>query len=275
MPQLLYEQVYAAHKTAKEAPALAMTKRSYYIDGQPEALLFQRKERDEMTMLSWIKDNFGWIVKKSGQDIGQLDTSLADFDSVVMLSYQIVSAISGVIATRLLETSPKGWQSSGSYEDKQYSKLLKSIHKNDFTPILNLHYKLLAKSKYNLDKDYTVCFDDIDIPTAKEAAEIREINARTDSAYINAGVIAPEEVRQTLRENEKAGYSALEEEMPESEENPFEDIGGSSNEQSPFSEDVFTLDVWKEEEHPRNKNGEFSNGTNSETVSISKNNINN
>lgn len=221
LPQMLYEQVYAAHKTAMEAPALALTKRSFYIDGQPESMLFNRKEREQITALSWVKDNFGWIVKKPNSQIGQLDTTLTDFDNVVMLSYQLVAAISGVIATRLLETSPKGWQSSGSYEDKQYSKLLKSILQSDFKPILELHYKLLAKSKYNLDKEYIISFADIDVPTAKETAEIREINARTDSTYINAGVLAPDEVRQVLRENENSGYPALEEELPEEEENPF------------------------------------------------------
>ncbi|MCR5261303.1 MAG: hypothetical protein K6C94_05640 [Candidatus Gastranaerophilales bacterium] len=93
---------------------------------------------------------------------------------------------------------------------------------------------LLAKSKYNLDKEYIISFADIDIPTAKETAEIREINARTDSTYINAGVLAPDEVRQVLRENENSGYSALEEEMPDSEDFEF---GGSETSQSPFSED--------------------------------------
>lgn len=234
LPQLLYEQVYAAHKTAKEAPMLAMSKRLNYTDGNMNALLFNQEARDGIKALSWFRNNWGWVIKKPEQQIGQLDTTLTDFDSVVMLSYQIVAAISGVIATRLLETSPKGWQSSGSYEDKQYKKLLQNIQKDDFTPILNLHYKLLAKSHYNLDKDYQVCFEEIDVPTAKEAAEIREINARTDSTYINAGVVSAEEIRTTLREDVNSGYNALEKEIPESEDFEF---GGSSNEQSPFSED--------------------------------------
>jgi len=42
-----------------------------------------------------------------------------------------------------------------------------------------LHYKLLAKSHYNLDKEYQVCFEEIDTPTAKEAAEIKSMHAQT------------------------------------------------------------------------------------------------
>lgn len=236
LPQLLYEQTYAAHKTAKEAPMLAMSKRLNYVEVNPNALLFDKEKRNELKFMSWLRSNFGWLTIKQDQKIGQLDTTLADFDNVVMLSYQVVSAISGVIATRLLETSPKGWQSSGSYEDKQYKKLLQGIQQNDFSPILDLHYRLLAKSEYGLNKRYTIHFDEIDTPTAKEAAEIREIEARTDSTYIQAGVIAPDEVRTKIREDENSAYSALETDMPDVEPDMFND-GGSSNEQSPFSMD--------------------------------------
>ncbi len=233
LPQMLYEQTYAAHKTAKEAPMLAMSKRLNYVEVNPNSLLFDSEKRQELKFMSWLRNNFGWLTIRPEQKIGQIDTTLADFDNVVMLSYQVVAAISGVIATRLLETSPKGWQSSGSYEDEQYKKLLKGIEENDFKPILEMHYRLLAMSKYGIDKRYVVRFDEIDTPTAKEAAEIREIEARTDSTYIQAGVIAPEEVREKIRTDENSGYSALEEEMPETEPDLFED-GGSETSQAPF-----------------------------------------
>ena len=230
LPQLLYEQVYAAHKTAKEAPMLAQTKRLNYVEGNPNALLFDPDREKKFSFISWVRNNFGFLLIKPEQRIGQFDTSLSDFDSVVMLCYQLVAAISGVIATRLLETSPKGWQSSGSYEDNQYKKLQQNIQYNDFMPILDMHYQLLAKSKYGISAHYQITFDEIDTPTAKEAAEIREINSRTAATYINAGVISAEEERTKLREDETSGYNALEAEMPESEENdPFNDLEGNES----------------------------------------------
>lgn len=238
LPQLLYEQTYAAHKTAKEAPMLAMSKRLNYVEVNPNTLLFDREKRKELKFMSWLRSNFGWLTIRPEQKIGQIDTSLSDFDSVVMLSYQVVAAISGVIATRLLETSPKGWQSSGSYEDAQYKKLLKSIQKNDFTPILEMHYRLLAKSEFGIDKRYVVHFDEIDTPSAKEAAEIREIEARTDSTYIQAGVVAPDEVRTKIREDELSGFSSLDETMPDDGQDLFGDEegaeGNGTTQQDPF-----------------------------------------
>lgn len=261
LPQMLYEYVYAAHKTAKEAPMLAQSKRLNYIEGNVNAYLGDEERLNrEINLVSWLRNNWGWLLVKKDQRIGQLDTSLTDFDAVTMLGYQIVAAISGVQSARLLETSPKGWQSSGSLEDKNYSKTLQAIQRLDYTAILEFHYQLLAKSEFNIDKEYTVTFDEIDTPTEKERAEIREINARTDSTYINAGVVSAEEIRGVLREDEKSGYNALSEEMegeglPE-EGDPFGDFeGGSENTQDPFS-----MDEWKESEHPRKKNGQFGKG---------------
>lgn len=229
LPQLLYEYVYAAHKTAKEAPMLAQSKRLNYMDGNTNALLGDEcRLLSLLNLLTWARNNWGWVIKKPDQTIGQLDTSLTDFDAVTMLGYQIVAAISGVQSARLLETSPKGWQSSGSLEDKNYSKTLESIQKQDYTAILEYHYRLLAKSEYGLDKKYSVVFDPIDNPTEKEQAEIREINSRTDAAYINAGVVSPDEVRGILRADEKSGYNALAEVMEgepfEGGEDPFADL---------------------------------------------------
>ena len=227
LPQLLYEYVYAAHKTAKEAPMLAQSKRLNYVEGNPKAMLFDPDRENQLNLVSWIRNNFGFLLVKHDQRIGQLDTSLSDFDSVVMLSYQVVAAISGVISTRLLETSPKGWQSGGGYEEKSYKKLQQTIQENDFAPIYEMHYRLLAKSKYNLDLRFVIDFAEIDTPTAKEAAEIREINSRTDSNYINAGVLSPEEVRTVLREDETSGYNALSEEDTD-EDNLFNEENGEN-----------------------------------------------
>ena len=260
LPQLLYEQTYASHKTAKEAPMLAQSKRLNYMEGNLNAYLTdEEKLRKDITLVSWLRNNWGWLFIKKDQQIGQLDTSLTDFDAVTMLGYQIVSAISGVPSTKLLETSPKGWQSNGSYEGNNYKMLLQSIQRDDFCPILDFHYKLLCKSENDIVKDFATIFAPVDTPTEKERAEIRELNSRTDMNYINAGVISPDEVRNVIREDINSGYNALSEEMEgePNEQDPFNDIlGGNSTEQAPFN-----LDEWEESKHPRKENGQFGKGS--------------
>ena len=269
LPQQLYQYVYAAHKTAKEAPMLAQSKRLNYVEGNLNAFLAdEEKLKKEFWLMSYLRNNWGWLFVKRDQKLGQLDTSLTDFDAVVMLGYQIVSAISWVPSARLLETSPKGWQSTGSYEDRNYSKLQLSIQRQDYCPILDFHYRLLAKSEFDLDKHYVTNFDPIDTPTGKERAEIKELNSRTDMNYVNAGVISPDEVRSVLREDVNSGYNTLSEEM-EGEplgNDPFADLlGGSETPQNPFSGDE-----WEESKHPRKENGQFGEGGSSGKVEKSQ-----
>ena len=123
----------------------------------------------------------------------------------------------------------------------------------------------------------TVKFDEIDTPTEKERAEINEIQARTDATLVQAGVVAPDEVRQKLINSENSGYNGIDEEM---QEEPFEDEteeeekdnngnggyftkerlkdteGNGETQQNPFSLDK----EWKESDHPRKENGQFGEG---------------
>ena len=268
LPQLLYEQVYAAEKTAKEVPMLAQSKRLNYVEGNLNSYVTDEERLNkEIKIMSWLRNNWGWLLVKKDQKLGQLDTSLADFDSVVMLSYQIVAAIAGMPSARLLETSPKGWQSTGSYEDENYKKLLLSIQNLDFLPILNRHYQLLTKSLYGKNYEYNCVFKPIDSPSEKERAEINEIISRTNTTYVNAGVVSPEEIRNVLREDENSGYNVLSEEMEgepigTGEEDLLGSLGGSETPQSPFS----AQDDWEEEDHPRKDNGQFGKGGGSNKV---------
>lgn len=216
LPQLIYKQVYGAERTADEAPMLMMSKRLNYMDGNLNAFLFEQSKLEKtLKMFSWLRNNWGVLLKKPDQTIGQIDTSLTDVDTVTMLSFQIVSATAGIPSSRLLETSPKGWQSSGSYEDEQYKRLLMTVQGLDFEPLLNLHYRLLSKSYLGKDYNFECKFEALQQPTPKELAEINEINSRTDSTYINAGVISADEVRNKIRDDNKTQYTTLSEELPE------------------------------------------------------------
>ncbi len=112
---------------------------------------------------------------------------------------------------------------------------------------------LLCKSKFGLNRIFSVKFDEIDTPTEKERAEINEIQARTDATLVQAGVIAPDEVRQKLINSENSGYNGIDEEYQEMPDLETEE-GNGETQQNPFS-----VDQWKEGD-PRKANGQFGEG---------------
>lgn len=243
IPQLIYKRVYAAEKTANEAPMLAMSKRLLVADINVQGYLANPQKTDEqLKAISMFRDNYGVMTKRPGDSVQQIDTSLTDFDEVIMTQYQLVAAAANIPATKLLETQPKGFNSTGEYEDDQYKLLLTSIQEDDFVPLLDMHYALLSKSKYGIVRDYTINFKEIDTPTEKERAEINSMEATTAATLVNAGVLSPEEVRDKLIKDPDSGFNDITDELPEDDE-PFNfgdeptDNGGSENPQNPFSMD--------------------------------------
>ena len=210
IPQLIYERVYCAEKTANEAHMLAQSKRLLIADINVKSYMTNPNNTvKELEALTQFRDNWGVMTKRPGDSVQQIDTSLTDLDEVIMTQYQLVAAASCVPATKLLETQPKGFNSTGDYEDKQYKLTLVEIQNADYIPILDFHYALLSKSKYGITRDYTITFKEIDTPTELERAQINQTKAQTDSVYVQSGILSPDEVRDNLIKDPNSGYNDL------------------------------------------------------------------
>lgn len=203
LPERIYSRVYASERTADEAPNLAMTKRlrllgvdlESVIGGDGEALSILS---DNIRGLQEIASNEGVFVydTANGGGMSQLDTSLADFDALVMTQYQLVASIAGVPSTKLLGTTPKGFNATGEYESEDYRQSLESIQTHDLQPLLERHYRIISIIK-NIETCKVVWMP-LDSPTAKEFAEIDQIFGNTVSAMVAQGVLNQEQALTIL-----------------------------------------------------------------------------
>lgn len=216
LTQQIYERVYAADKVANEAPLLALTKRLLVVDADIENMVANPDEAYSiMQALTELRDNFGVYAKRAGDQVSQIDTALADFDALIMTQYQLVASIAGMPATKLLKTTPKGFNATGEYEDKDYKQSLVEIQENDYLPLITRHNELYTKSVYGRVIPLDVTFNPIDTPTEKEVAEIAQIKSQTAANHINAGITTADEERDILRNEDGSAYSALPEEIEE------------------------------------------------------------
>lgn len=228
LPQLILERVYCAERTANEAPQLAMTKRSTILSTDLEAALADQGAFDNR-LAQWVnyRDNYGIkIIGKDADEIEQFDTTLTDLDAVIMSQYQIVAAIAGVPATKLLGTSPKGFNATGEFEESNYHEELESIQTHDLTPFLERHHLLVMRSiimptlKLSEPVGTSVQWESLDSPTAKEVAETQKTEAERDKALVDAGAIDGEDVRNRIRTNKASGYYGITPVAPEPPEPP-------------------------------------------------------
>lgn len=243
LPQLIMERVYAAERTANEGPQIALSKRSTILKTDM-AKFIANQDVAEANLARYVRyrDNYGVrVIDKEEDEMEQFDTALADFDNLIMTQYQLVAAIARVPGTKLLETQPKGFNSTGDYEESSYHEELESMQTHDLSPLLRRHHLLVMRShvapKLGIKPvNISHTWRPLDSLTAKEQAEINEINSRTDVNLVNAGSIDQYDARDRLIADERSGYSGIAPAEPpdeeERQENREEKVYGSEGTQN-------------------------------------------
>lgn len=215
IPQRIFERVYAAERTANEAPMLAQTKRLTVVNADVSLAIANPVEfAKKMEVWTEYRDNYGVKIAGTDEAITQHDTALGDLDNVIMTQYQLVASIAEVPGTKLLGTQPKGFNSTGEFEESSYHEKLESLQENDMTPLLVRHHQLLIKSeiapKFNLPLfTVTAKWNPLDAMTATEKANLNLLKAEADATYVELGAIDGQDVRTRVINDPASGYNGL------------------------------------------------------------------
>jgi phage-related protein (TIGR01555 family) len=215
LTQVIYERIYAAERTANEAPMLAMTKRMNVVKTDLDKVVANQAEVEERAKMSdFFRDNYAKLFIGLDDEYFQVETSLSDLDSVIMTQYQLVAALAGMHSTKLLEISPKGFNASGRFEQETYYDTLECIQEETLDPFLDRHYELLIRSEIaplNGIKPFTVdiSWNPLESLSATEIAAISETKSRTDVNYKNANIIDDLEIRDRLISDPDSGYNGI------------------------------------------------------------------
>lgn len=208
LPQLIWERVYAAERSANEGPQLLLTKRMNVLKTDlDEAVRDPENFRRQNELVSEMRDNYGQMSLGKDDEYQQHETSLGDFDAVVMTEYQLVAGIAEMPSTKLLGTSPKGFNATGEFETGAYRETLASIQEHHCQPLLTAHYLRAAKS---LGKEVPeVAWNPMDEPTELDAANTRLATAQEAEIWQGLGVVSQAQNQKRLMEL-NYGYDAEE-----------------------------------------------------------------
>ena len=220
VPQKIMERVYAAERTANEAPQLAMTKRTTYIGTDMEGVVLGGPEvLERFEQMAEYENNYAKNVLDKDDVVQQFDVALADFDSLMMNQYQLVAAEANVPGTKLLGTQPKGFSATGEYDEAMYHEELESIQSDKLTEFVDRHHQLvmiscIVPAMRRTDPDFepittSVNWLPLDSPTAKEVAEINKLKADTALVLVNAGAIDGYDERDRIRLDKASDYHGI------------------------------------------------------------------
>ncbi len=233
LPQRIMERVYAAERTANEAPHLAMSKRTTVFKTDLTTFFSNVKGALEK-LAAWarFRDNMAVKMINADDSIETTDTSLADFDSVIMSQYQLVAAEAEMPATKLLGTTPKGFNASGEYEESVYHETLETVQASGMQPLLERHHEVQMRSDVvpamqRRDAgfqalDTEVVWNPLDTPTAGEWADINLKRAQTGFQLRQTGAIDEYDERDRIRNDKNSDYNGI----PEAER-PADDAPGA------------------------------------------------
>lgn len=219
VPQKLMERVYAAERTANEAPQLALTKRTMVLQTElEEGIALGPKFAGRLAEQSELQNNYAKVIGDTADVYTQFDTTLADLDTVIMSQFQLVAATANVPGTKLLMTAPKGFNATGEYDEASYHEELESIQ-SFVTELVERHHQLLMISavlpimrKRVVDwepLDTVISWAPLDSPTAKEYADINLVKAQTGAALVTSGAIDGYDERDRIRQDKDSGYTGI------------------------------------------------------------------
>jgi DNA topoisomerase IB len=228
LSQMIMERVYAAERTANEAPALALSKRTtVWLTDMSKVMADPVKA--QAAIADWIayRDNFGIkIGDKEGDDFQQFDTNVSDFDGLVMTQYGLVAATAGCPITKLMGSSPGGFQATGEYDEASYHEMEESMQERDFSPLVERHHALVMRSevlpKFEelADVEVLVKWHELDALTHIEQSTVNLNKAQTGAALIASGALSPADEHARVAADKESGYHGIgvdigTEELPE------------------------------------------------------------
>ncbi len=222
VPQRIMERVYAAERTANEAPQLVMTKRlTVWNTNVAEILANEDAFAQHMENFMALRDNYGLKINDSEDEMTQFETSLSDLDATIMTQYRLVAAAAGVPETKLMGTAPKGMNATGEYDEASYHEELETIQENDLTPFLDRYFEILLRSEIEPALGVlpgvmhaSVEWNALDSMTGKEEAEVNKLKAERDEILVNVGAIDGQDVRNRVRQEKDSDYNGIEEMAP-------------------------------------------------------------
>lgn len=207
LPQLIWERVYCAERSANEGPQLLLTKRMNVLKTDlDEAMADIKAYAEKSQAISETRDSYGILTVGKEDEYQQHETSLGDFDAVVMTEYQLVAGVAEMPSTKLLGTSPKGFNATGEFEMANYRETLATIQEHHCGPLLEAHYRRAFKS-LGVDEVVDIVWNPLDEPTEAERADTQLKKAQTRQIYQDLGVVSAEQNQKVLFDDPESGYT--------------------------------------------------------------------
>lgn len=163
-----------------------------------------------------LRDNRNCMVLDKGggetpaETFFNVSTPLSGLAELQDQSQGQMASICGIPLVKLLGVTPSGLNASSDGEVRTFYDTILAYQERFFRPHLETVIGVIQMDLFGeVDPNIVFNFEPLWTPSEKEAADIREIDARTAQTYIDGGVILPEEERGRLAGDDRSLYPGL------------------------------------------------------------------
>lgn len=165
-----------------------------------------------------IRDSRGlMLTDKSSEEFFQFNTPLTGLADLQAQAQEHMAAPTHVPLVKLTGVTPAGLNANSDGEIKVFYDWIGAAQINVANDNVRTCSRIVQLHLWGkVDPDITHEWVPLDSPTDKEESEMRKADGDRDTAYVGAGIVSPDEVRERLRMSPKSGYTHLEGDAPPS-----------------------------------------------------------
>jgi hypothetical protein len=135
---------------------------------------------------------------------------LAGVKEMWYASLELIPMIFGIPATKLLEISPSGFNSTGEFEMRNFYDSVHTKQSNVFDAPLKRLLEVICYTK-GFDPDILAwSWKSLFKMSDKETAEVNRMEADTAQIYYNMGVVGNDDIAKRLINDKDSGYNNIE-----------------------------------------------------------------
>lgn len=159
-------------------------------------------------MFNRYRDNRGtMLINKETEELTNVKTPLANLDDLQAQSQEQMASVAGIPLVVLLGVTPSGLNASSDGEIRTYYDKITSYQEHLYRrPLTTVIQAVQCHIWGAIDEKITFKFESLWEMDDKDAAAIRKSDAEADTAYVNAGVVSPDEARDRLADDEQGLY---------------------------------------------------------------------
>jgi phage-related protein (TIGR01555 family) len=186
-----------------------------------------------LDLFNRTRDNRGIMaIDKETEEMSNVVTPLGTLDKLLAQSQEQIASVVGIPLVVLLGVTPAGLNASSDGEVRTFYATVKAYQER----VLRVPFqKIVDYIQLDIDEtiDPTITWEFVDLweMDEKDKAAIRKSDADVDVAYVGAGIVSNEEVRDRIVQDEDSPYYGvdLSDEAPEPPDIAEEDAAGEKD----------------------------------------------